>query len=64
LPSRRPRSTDFAIINGSTTDFSHPFAMTYTHKPPARIRLDHLQLSQDGTAPVTQLWGSVRGVVS
>jgi hypothetical protein len=54
----------FAIINGSTTDFSHPFTMTYTHKPPARIRLDHLQFSQDGTAPLTQLWSKVLGPAS
>jgi hypothetical protein len=58
-----PLSGYFAIINGSTTDFSHPFAMTYAHEPPARIRLDHLQVSQDGKAPVTQLWGKVIGVV-
>ena len=54
----------FAIINGSTTDFSRPLAMTYLHKPPARIRLDHLNLSDNGTAPVTQLWGRYFGVVS
>jgi hypothetical protein len=55
---------NFAIIDGSTTDFSHPFSMTYRHKPPARIRLDHLNLSDNGTAPVTQLWGRSFGVVS
>jgi hypothetical protein len=55
---------NFAIIDGSTTDFSHPFVMTYTHEPPARIRLDHLRLSDDGTAPITQLWGRTFGVVS
>ena len=55
---------DFAIINGSTTDLSRPFAMTYLHKPPARIRLDHLDLSDDGTAPVTQLWYRFFGIVS
>jgi hypothetical protein len=54
----------FAIINASTTDFARPFVMTYTHEPPARIRLDHLQLSQNGTAPITQLWGRTFGVVS
>jgi hypothetical protein len=54
----------FAIINGSTTDYEHPFAMTYTHEPPARIRLDHLRLSEDGSAPITQLWGRTFGVVS
>jgi hypothetical protein len=54
----------FAIINGSTTDFSSPLAMTYRHKPPARIRLDHLELSDNGTVDVTQLWGRSFGVVS
>jgi hypothetical protein len=38
--------------------------MTDTHEPPARIRLDHLQFSQDGTVPETQLWGRTFGVVS
>ena len=47
---------DFAIINGSTTDFTHPFSMTYIHRPPARIRLNNLELSSSGTAPITQLW--------
>jgi len=55
---------DFAIINGSTTDLSRPFAMTYLHKPPARIRLDHLEISDDGTVPVTQLWNKFFGMVS
>ena len=55
---------NFAIIDGSTTDFSHPFSMTYRHEPPARIRLEHLNLSDNGTAPVTQLWGRYFGVVS
>jgi hypothetical protein len=52
----------FAILNASTTDFSHPFGMTYTHEPPARIRVDHLRLSKDGTVPDTQLWGAHFGV--
>ena len=55
---------DFAIINGSTTDFSRPFGMTYRHNPPARIRLDHLEISEDGTVPVTQLWYRFFGIVS
>jgi hypothetical protein len=38
--------------------------MTYKHEPPAPIRLDHLQLSEDGTAPVTQLWGRTFGIVN
>jgi hypothetical protein len=52
----------FAIINGSTTDFSRPFAMTYKHEPPAPIVLDHLQITEDGTAPITQLWSRAFGV--
>jgi hypothetical protein len=55
---------DFAIINGSTTDFSRPFGMTYRDNPPARIRLDHLEISDDGTVPVTQLWNKFFGMVS
>lgn len=54
----------FAIINGSTTDFSRPFAMTYKHEPPARIRLNHLLLSVEGTVGDTQLWGRDFGIVN
>jgi hypothetical protein len=54
----------FAIIDGATTDFSHPFVMTYKHESPAPIRLDHLQLTDHGTAPITQLWGRTFGVVN
>jgi hypothetical protein len=53
----------FALINGSTTDFSHPFAMTYRHQPPSRIRVDHLRFSQDGTVADTQLFGADFGVL-
>lgn len=65
-PSVAPASAPgyFAILNGSTTDFSRPFGMTSTHEPPARIRLGHLRLSEDGTVPETQLWGRAFGVVS
>jgi hypothetical protein len=53
----------FGIINGSTTDFSRPFSMTYNHEPPAPIVLDHLHMTEDGTAPITQLWSRAFGVV-
>jgi hypothetical protein len=53
----------FAIINGSTTDVTRPFAMTYRGEPPAPITIDHLQIAPDGTAPITQLWNKTRGVV-
>jgi hypothetical protein len=54
----------FAILTGSTTDFSRPFGMTYTHEPPARIRVDHLDLSNDGTVPDSQLWSVHKGALS
>jgi hypothetical protein len=54
----------FALISGSTTDFVHPFAMTYRHKPPAKIRADHLRFSTDGTVSDTQLFGAAFGVVN
>jgi hypothetical protein len=53
----------FAILNASTTDFSHPFGMTYTHEPPARIRVDHLDLSNGGTVPDSQLWSARFGAL-
>ena len=59
----------FALVNGSTTDFRRPFAMTYNVDPArraAQIRVGHLRVSNDkgegeGTVPDTQLWGSVFG---
>jgi hypothetical protein len=54
----------FAIISGSTTDFVQPFVMTYLHQPPARIRLNHLQLGVDGKANDTQLWSAMPGPAS
>jgi hypothetical protein len=53
----------FALINGSTTDFSRPYVMTYRHDPPAQIRAEHLRLSKDGTASDTQLFGADFGVL-
>ena len=59
----------FPIISGATTDFVHPFAMTYprhvdtdTMLPP--IRLFHLQFRGPAHAvPDTQLWGVKLGVL-
>ena len=38
--SAAPRTAkgNFALINGSSTDFSQPFAMTYAQQPPAQYR--------------------------
>jgi hypothetical protein len=59
----------FPIISGATTDFVHPFAMTYpkhvntnTMLPPIRLR--HLQFRGPAQAvPATQLWGVKLGVL-
>ena len=59
----------FPIISGATTDFVHPFAMTYprhvntnTMLPPIRLR--HLQFRGPAHAvPATQLWGVKLGVL-
>jgi hypothetical protein len=50
----------FPIISGSTTDFTHPFAMTYPKNPdhqPAQIRLDRLN-GNPTSVPADQLWGA------
>ncbi len=53
--------TYFPIINASTTDFTHPFAMTIDGNP-ARgflpIRVRHL-VGNPHHVPANQLWGSV-----
>ena len=59
----------FPIISGATTDFVHPFAMTYprhvdtdTTLPP--IRLFHLRFCGPAhVVPDTQLWGVRLGVL-
>jgi hypothetical protein len=60
----------FTIINGSTTDFSHPFAMTYPQYQQAadqrlqQITIRRLQfLSSEHTVPDRQLWGALFGVL-
>ena len=62
------------LVNGSTTDFTHPFAMTYpagaspTDEPAPQIHVSHLRSCHDaGTderaVPDRQLWGTVLGVL-
>ncbi len=62
------------LVNGSTTDFTHPFAMTYpagaspTDEPAPQIHVSHLRSCGDaGTderpVPGRQLWGTVLGVL-
>jgi hypothetical protein len=60
----------FAIINGSTTDFSRPFAMHYPRDQQAtdqrlqQIEVRRLQFrSSDHTLPDRQLWGAHPGVL-
>ena len=58
----------FALVNGTGTDFTHPYVMTYPDKPPAQIVIGHLRVdSSDGnhhTVPYDQLWGAVFGPLS
>lgn len=58
------------IVNGSTTDFSHPFAMTYPRDQQAtdqrlqQILVRRLQfLSENHAVPDTQLWGTHFGAL-
>jgi hypothetical protein len=54
--------TYFPIVNASTTDFAHPFAMTIdgnpAHKRFLSIRVRHL-IGNPHHVPENQLWGSV-----
>lgn len=53
--------TYFPIVNGSTTDFAHPLAMTIDGNPAHErflpIRVRHL-IGNPGNVPENQLWGS------
>ena len=53
--------TYFPIVNASTNDFVHPFAMTIEGNPAhhrfVRIRVRHL-VGNPGHVPENQLWGS------
>jgi hypothetical protein len=57
----------FPIVNGSDTDFVHPFAMTIlgnpAHQPFTPIIMQHL-IGNPTSVPTNQLWGSAFGPVS
>jgi hypothetical protein len=54
----------FPIVNASTTDFTHPFAMTFSgradpaHRLFPQIKLDHLT-GNPAAVPDSQLWGAI-----
>jgi len=56
--------TYFPIVNGSDTDFTHPFAMTIlgnpAHQPFTPIIMQHLT-GNPGRVPASQLWGAHSG---
>jgi hypothetical protein len=56
-----PTAGYFAIINGSDTDFVHPFVMTILGNPADQlvtpIIMQHLT-GDSGIAPANQLWGA------
>jgi hypothetical protein len=56
-----PKTEGFPIVNGSTTDFAHPYAMTYygdpSHDKP--IRIAHL-LNNPTHVHANQLWGVLK----
>jgi hypothetical protein len=62
------------LVNGSTTDFTRPFAMTYqagaspTDEPAPRIHVSRLHVCEDAdqaerAVPGRQLWGTVLGIL-
>ena len=62
------------LVNGSTTDFTHPFVMTYpadaspTDEPAPQIHVSRLHSCGDAdtderVVPDRQLWGTVLGVL-
>ena len=65
----------FPLINGSTTNFSHPFVLTYpnngfpTDKPRPQIRVNNLTGFSNGAGPIissvssNQLWSFTLGVL-
>jgi hypothetical protein len=56
----------FPIVNGSDTDFVHPFAMTILGNPAHQlftpIIMQHLT-GNPGRVPANQLWGAAHGTV-
>ena len=63
--SQKP--SHFPIVNGSDTDFVHPFAMTIlgnpAHQPYTPIILQHL-MGNPTNVPANELWGAAFGPVS
>jgi hypothetical protein len=60
--------TYFPIVNGSTTDFSHPYGMTYpSEADPTVMRLPQIKIRHlirnPADVPDRQLWGVARGVL-
>jgi hypothetical protein len=64
----------FPLVNGSTRNFTHPFAMTYpshafpTDEPAPQIHVRHLRFCNEAdpeerTVPDRQLWGTEVGVL-
>jgi hypothetical protein len=64
----------FPLVNGSTRDFTHPYAMTYpsaafpTDEPTPQIHVRHLGFwdhadPDEGAVPDRQLWGTDFGVL-
>jgi hypothetical protein len=56
--------TYFPLVNGSTTDFSHPFGMTIWGNPGhelfPQIKVEHLT-GNPADVPASQLWGATSG---
>jgi hypothetical protein len=56
-----PATTSFPIVSGSTTDFTHPFAMiihgNVAHKRFPQIKVQRLRGNPDNVR-VSQLWGA------
>ena len=65
-PCSRKDLSHVHIVNGSDTDFVHPFAMTILGNPADRpftpIIMQHLRHNPDNV-PANQLWGSHFGIV-
>jgi hypothetical protein len=59
-------SNDYSIINGSTTDFTHPFVMTILGNPAHQlytpIIMQHLT-GNPGNVPANQLWSTASGTL-
>ena len=58
-------SPSFPIVNGSDTDFVHPFAMTILGNPADQLFMPIIMqhLANPGSVPANQLWGDAHGTV-